>query len=122
MGAALFTVRPALAGGLRKPIGRCGRAVEGEVHKIGIDVDKSTVETQAHATQMVHWSPCPSPEAHAGDRAMLAEFLPESLEPSTDDRVDAAWCAETEWRMHARDQGTVEAGKWAAWLVVNDNL
>ncbi len=52
---------------------------------------------------------------------MLAEFFPESLGPSTDDRVDAAWCEEIERRMHTLGQGTVEAGKRAEPLVVNDN-
>ena len=46
---------------------------------------------------------------------MLAEFFPESLGPSTDDRVVAAWCEEIERRMHTLDRGTVEAGKRARW-------
>lgn len=52
---------------------------------------------------------------------MLAGFLLESLGPSTDGSVDAAWCEEIERRLHALDHGTVEAGKRADLLVVNDN-
>jgi len=56
---------------------------------------------------------------NADDRAVLAGLWLESLEPSTDDGGDAAWREAIERRMHARDQGTVEAGKRADLLVVN---
>jgi putative addiction module component (TIGR02574 family) len=49
---------------------------------------------------------------NAGDRALLAGRLLESLEPSTDEDVDAAWRAEIERRMHELDQGTVAAVAW----------
>jgi hypothetical protein len=58
---------------------------------------------------------------HVGDRAMRAGLLLESLEPSTDDSVDAAWREAIARRRPALDQGTVEAGTRADLLVVTDN-
>jgi putative addiction module component (TIGR02574 family) len=49
---------------------------------------------------------------NAGDRAVLAGLLLESLEPSTDGGVDAAWREEIERRMHELDQGTVTPVAW----------
>jgi putative addiction module component (TIGR02574 family) len=48
----------------------------------------------------------------AGDRAVLAGRLLESLEPSTDEDVDAAWRHEIERRMHELDQGAVTPVAW----------
>ena len=47
-----------------------------------------------------------------GERAALAVLLLESLEPDTDDGVDAAWREEIERRIYELDQGTVTPVAW----------
>ncbi len=52
-------------------------------------------------------------QLNAGDRAVLAGLLLESLEPRVDDGVDEAWREEIERRLHEIDQGTVTPVAWA---------
>lgn len=47
------------------------------------------------------------------ERAELAARLIESLEPPTDDDVDAAWAAEIERRCAAIDSGTAVTSDWS---------
>jgi putative addiction module component (TIGR02574 family) len=48
----------------------------------------------------------------AGDRAVLAGLLLDSLDASTEDNVDEAWRAEIERRMHELDTGAVTPVAW----------
>jgi putative addiction module component (TIGR02574 family) len=48
----------------------------------------------------------------AGDRAVLAGLLLDSLDASVEDDVDEAWRAEIERRMHELDTGMVTPVAW----------
>jgi putative addiction module component (TIGR02574 family) len=48
----------------------------------------------------------------AGDRAVLAGLLLDSLDASAEDGVDEAWRVEIEQRMHELDTGTVTSVAW----------
>ena len=48
----------------------------------------------------------------AGDRAVLAGLLLDSLDASTEGNVDEAWRAEIERRMHELDTGAVTPVAW----------
>jgi putative addiction module component (TIGR02574 family) len=48
----------------------------------------------------------------AGDRAVLAGLLLDSLDMSTEDNVDKAWRGEIERRMHELDTGAVTPVAW----------
>jgi putative addiction module component (TIGR02574 family) len=48
----------------------------------------------------------------AGDRAVFAGLLLDSLDASAEDHVDEAWRAEIERRMHELDTGAVTPVVW----------
>jgi putative addiction module component (TIGR02574 family) len=48
----------------------------------------------------------------AGDRAVLAGLLLDSLDVSAEDHVDEAWRVEIERRMHELDTGAVTPVPW----------